>query len=74
MLFNLITGIMLIGEGELYTNTQLICIFIGNIVCITGIFLKMSVLEAYDPNAGTGKDASIAEEDTGDEKDFNYRR
>lgn len=53
MFFNLITGIMLIGEGELYTNTQLISIFIGNIVCITGIFLKMSVLEAYDPSTVT---------------------
>ena len=52
MFFNLITGIMLIGEGELYTNSQLTKIFIGNIVCITGIFLKMSTLEAYEPITG----------------------
>lgn len=72
MFFNLITGIMLIGEGELYTTTQLICIFIGNIVCITGIFLKMSVLEAYEPNT-SGKQDNNSGVGTGDDE-FAYKR
>ena len=68
MFFNLLTGIMLIGEGELYTNGQLACVFVGNIVCISGIFLKMSTLEAYEPQTAP------VEEEEEDQGDFVHRR
>lgn len=46
--FNLISGLVLIGEYELYTSGQLIRILLGCIVSIGGIVLKLQTLEAFD--------------------------
>lgn len=51
--FNLVSGLVLMGEFELYTALQLSCIFIGCLISVTGILLKLLVLEAYDDPKST---------------------
>lgn len=46
--FNLVSGLMLMGERDLYSKQQLSCIFIGCLISVSGILLKLQTLEAYD--------------------------
>ena len=46
--FNLASGLILMGEFDLYTTEQLLYIFIGCLISICGISLKLQSLEAYD--------------------------
>ena len=44
----ILTGGIINSEFELYTNNQLILIFVGCAISVTGIITKISSLEAYD--------------------------
>lgn len=46
---NLISGLVLMGEFDLYTGKKLFLIFVGCSISISGILLKLLTLEAYDP-------------------------
>ena len=46
--FNLISGILLLGEYKVYTGDTLVSIMFGCLVSVFGIMLKLQGLEAYD--------------------------
>lgn len=57
---NLISGLVLMDEFCLYTRKQLIFIFIGCLISISGILLKLQTLEAFDPKQMIEEDKYIA--------------
>lgn len=48
IIFNLLSGLVLLGEFDLYTKKQLTLIFIGCAITISGILLKLLSLEVQD--------------------------
>ena len=49
--FNIISGLLLMGEYQLYTRSQLACVVVGCLVSVLGIFLKLLSIEAFDAGA-----------------------
>lgn len=56
ILFNIISGLLLMGEYELYTRSQLTRVVIGCLISVIGIFLKLLSLEAFEKGSGVDKD------------------